>query len=51
MTEQLCFSFDGEEPRVVSGVEIWRERRRAEIDRLSRGIGAEQAGRFSKGIC
>ena len=39
MTEQLCFSFDGGEPRIVSGVEIWRERRRAEIDRLAAEAG------------
>ena len=35
MTDQLCFSFDGEEPRAVSGVEVWRERRRAELDRFA----------------
>ena len=39
MTEQLCFSFDGGEPCIVSGVEIWRERRRAKIDRLATEAG------------
>jgi hypothetical protein len=35
MTDQLCFSFDGEEPRATSGVEVWRERRRADLDRVA----------------
>jgi hypothetical protein len=39
VADQLCFSFDGEEPRVVSGVEIWRERRRAEFDRFAAETG------------
>ena len=39
MVDQLCFSFDGGEPRVVSGVEIWRERRRAELDRFAADAG------------
>ena len=39
MADQLCFSFDGGEPRAVSGVEIWRERRRAELDRFAAETG------------
>ncbi|HEY5704400.1 MAG TPA: hypothetical protein VIS96_02385 [Terrimicrobiaceae bacterium] len=39
MAEQLCFSFDGAEPRAVSGVEIWRERRHAELDRFAAEAG------------
>ncbi|MGA7214836.1 MAG: hypothetical protein WCE49_05900 [Terrimicrobiaceae bacterium] len=35
MTDQLCFSFDGEEPCAVSGVDVWRERRRAELERFA----------------
>jgi hypothetical protein len=39
VADQLCFSFDGGEPRAVSGVEIWRERRRAELDRYAAEAG------------
>jgi hypothetical protein len=39
VTEQLCFSFDGGEPQIVSGVEIWRERRRADLDRFASEAG------------
>jgi hypothetical protein len=39
VTDQLCFSFDGGEPRTVSGAELWRERRRAEIDRFAAEAG------------
>ena len=39
MADQICFSFDGGEPRAVSGVEIWRERRRAELDRFAAETG------------
>ena len=59
MADQLCFSFDGGEPRAVSGVEIWRERRRAELDRFAAETGLPighlvrphfPAGRFSKNL-
>jgi hypothetical protein len=39
VTEQFCFSFDGGEPRSVSGVDLWRERRRVQIDMLSDTTG------------
>ena len=39
VADQLCFSFDGGEPRAVSGVEIWRERRRAELGRFAAETG------------
>jgi hypothetical protein len=39
MVDQLCFSFDGGEPRAVSGAEVWRERRRAELDRFAADAG------------
>ena len=39
MSEQLCFSFDGSGPRSISGVELWRERRRIQIGALSELTG------------
>jgi hypothetical protein len=39
VADQLCFSFDVGEPRAVSGVEIWRERRRAELGRFAAETG------------
>jgi len=36
---QLCFSFDGGQPQSVSGVELWRERRRVQTDALSEVTG------------
>jgi hypothetical protein len=39
VTEQLCFSFDGGEPQSVSGVDVWRERRRIQIDSLADATG------------
>lgn len=39
MTEQLCFSFDDGAPPSVSWVELWRERRRVQIDALSEATG------------
>lgn len=36
MTEQFCFSFDGGEPQSISGVDLWRERRRVQIDEFGR---------------
>jgi hypothetical protein len=35
MTEQLYFSFDGSEHQSVSGVDLWRERRRIQLDELT----------------
>ena len=39
MTEQFCFSFDGGEPQSISGVDVWRERRRVQIDALADATG------------
>jgi hypothetical protein len=39
VTEQLCFSFDGSGPQSISGVELWRERRRVQIVALSEVTG------------
>jgi hypothetical protein len=39
VTEQFCFSFDGGEPQSVSGVDLWRERRRVQIDALADATG------------
>ena len=39
MTEQFCFSFDGGEPQSVSGVDLWRERRRVQIGELADATG------------
>jgi len=33
--EQFCFSFDDGEPQSISGVDLWRERRRVQIDELA----------------
>ncbi len=49
VAEQLCFSFDGGEPQSVSGVELWRERRRIQIDELAgvTGLPIGQAVRLT----
>jgi hypothetical protein len=39
MTEQFCFSFDGGEPQSISGMDLWRERRRVQIDELADATG------------
>jgi hypothetical protein len=39
VSEQLCFSFDGSGPQSISGVELWRERRRVQTDALSEVTG------------
>ncbi|MGA7392616.1 MAG: hypothetical protein WBV90_01050 [Terrimicrobiaceae bacterium] len=39
MTEQFCFSFDGGQPQSVSGMDLWRERRRIQIKALSDATG------------